>query len=74
MTEPRYVFGPSRGGWLFIHRRDCHVLEEFGVYRECPPEVVALVQVTKEQADRLPTTRNLGLCGHCFREEVAVVA
>ena len=62
----RYVFGPSRGGWLLIHIANCHVLEEFGVYRECPPEVVA---VAKEQADH---TRSLGLCGLCFRGEVAV--
>jgi len=68
MTEPGYVFGPSRGGWLHVHRRDCHVLEKSGVYRECPEEVVALLGVAKGQADRLPTTRNLGLCGRCFRD------
>lgn len=67
----KYVFGPSRGGWLFIHRRDCFVLEEFGQYRECPEEVVALVKITKTQADNLPTARNLGLCSHCNSEVVA---
>jgi hypothetical protein len=64
----KYVFGPKRHDGVLIHDADCSVLDEFFPYRECPPEVLSLVQIVRPEMP-YGKDRPVGLCLHCFRGE-----